>query len=159
MDSLQFKAWLNSFHYYSESANFRRPLIMGVLNVTPDSFTDCGNFLDSQRALARARELIAAGADLIDIGGESTRPGAIPVSIDEELDRVLPVIELIRQEASVCISIDTSKAVVMRAALAHGANIINDVTALQSDDALLAAVDLNVPVCLMHMQGTPETMQ
>lgn len=159
MDSLQFKTWLNSFHDYSESVNFQRPLIMGVLNITPDSFSDGGNCFDSHRALSHARELIAAGADIIDIGGESSRPGAKPVSIDEELARVIPVIELLRQEASVCISIDTSKAEVMRTAIAAGANIINDITALKSDDALLAAVDLDVPICLMHMQGTPETMQ
>ena len=132
---------------------------MGILNVTPDSFSDGGNCLDPQRALENARELIAAGADIIDIGGESARPGAFAVSIDEELARVIPVIELIRQESSVCISIDTAKAVVMRAAIAQGANIINDITALKRDDALCAAVDLDVPVCLMHMQGIPETMQ
>ncbi|OGV44637.1 MAG: dihydropteroate synthase [Legionellales bacterium RIFCSPHIGHO2_12_FULL_42_9] len=159
MDSLQFKTWLNSFHCPSESVRFQRPLLMGVLNATPDSFSDGGNCLDSQRALENARGLIAAGADIIDVGGESARPGAIAVSADEELARVIPVIELIRQESSVCISIDTSKAVVMHAAIAHGANIINDITALKSEDALRAAVDLDVPVCLMHMQGTPETMQ
>lgn len=159
MDSLQFKTWLNSFHSYSETVNFQRPLIMGVLNITPDSFSDGGNCFEPRRALCHARELIAAGADIIDIGGESTRPSAIPVSIDEELARVIPVIKLLRQESSVCISIDTSKAVVMRTAIAHGANIINDITALKSDDALLAAADLDVPICLMHMQGMPETMQ
>lgn len=159
MDSFQFKTWLESFHYRSESASFQRPLLMGVLNITPDSFSDGGHCFDPHSALSHARKLIAAGADLIDVGGESSRPGAIPVSTDEELARVIPVVELIRQESSVCISIDTSKAAVMRAAIAAGANMINDITSLRSDDALLAAVDLDVPVCLMHMQGTPDMMQ
>lgn len=159
MDNLQFKTWLASFHRRAESLSFQRPLLMGVLNTTPDSFSDGGNYTDPHQALRHALALIAAGADLIDVGGESTRPGAMPVSTEEELARVIPVIQLLRQETDVCISIDTSKAIVMRAAIAAGANLINDINALRQDDALLAAVELDVPVCLMHMQGTPDTMQ
>lgn len=133
--------------------------IMGILNCTPDSFSDGGTCMDSVQALQHARTMIAAGADIIDIGGESTKPGALPVSIDEELARVIPVIEAIRRESTVAISIDTNKPEVMLAAVQAGATMINDVRALQNDGALEVASALQVPVCLMHMQGLPDTMQ
>lgn len=135
------------------------PCVMGILNVTPDSFSDGGNFLGKDAAVRQARQLISDGAAILDIGGESTRPGAIAVSLAEELDRVIPIIELIRTEFDIPISIDTSKPAVMRAAAAAGARMINDVCALQVEGALAAAVDLQMPVCLMHMQGDPRSMQ
>jgi dihydropteroate synthase len=137
-----------------------RPLIMGVLNVTPDSFTDGGHFFDHAAALAQARVLVAAGADILDIGGESTRPFAQPVSLEEELRRVLPVIEVLAPEITVPISIDTYKAPVARAALEAGATLINDISALRFDpDMAPLAAELQAPVVLMHMQGTPRDMQ
>lgn len=136
-----------------------RPIVMGVLNVTPDSFSDGGRFIDAEPALEHARRLAGEGADLIDIGGESTRPGAAAVSADEEIDRVVPLIERLVATLDIPISIDTSKPEVMRAAVAAGASMINDVTALTTDGSLAAAAELGVPVCLMHMQGTPRTMQ
>jgi dihydropteroate synthase len=136
-----------------------RPLIMGVLNVTPDSFADGGRWLDPDAALARARALHEAGADIIDVGGESTRPGAAPVGADAELARVVPVIEALARDIDVAIAIDTCKPVVMREAVGAGASMINDVLALRADGALEAAAELGVPVCLMHMQGEPRTMQ
>jgi dihydropteroate synthase len=136
-----------------------RPAVMGVLNLTPDSFSGDGLGGNVQAACARAIALQAAGAALIDIGGESTRPGAAPVSVDEELQRVLPVIECLAPQLRVPISIDTRHARVMRAAVAAGAGLINDVAALREPGALQAAADLGVPVVLMHMQGEPGTMQ
>lgn len=136
-----------------------RPLVMGILNCTPDSFSDGGIFLARDAALAHARAMADEGADIIDVGGESTRPGAQPVSGAEEIERVVPVIERLAREIEVPISIDTSKPEVMRAACAAGASFINDVQALRAPGALAAAADLNVPVCLMHMQGEPRTMQ
>jgi dihydropteroate synthase len=141
------------------SLDLSRPAVMGILNVTPDSFSDGGDFLSRDRAVEHARAMVAEGADIIDIGGESTRPGAKAVSIQEELDRVVPVIEALRDEVAVPLSIDTSKPEVMRAAVAAGAGFINDVYALLAPGALNAAASLNVPVCLMHMQGEPRTMQ
>jgi len=135
------------------------PLIMGILNVTPDSFSDGGKFSTPNAALAAARRMHQAGAHIIDVGGESTRPGAAPVSIDQELARVLPVIERIRDELEVAVSIDTSKPEVMRAAATSGACMINDVRALRAPGALETARDLKLPVCLMHMLGKPRTMQ
>ena len=135
------------------------PIIMGILNVTPDSFSDGGLFVNSDIAINYVKQMIADGADIIDIGGESTRPGAKEVSIEEELQRVIPVIKAIRQFSDVAISIDTSKPEVMREAIKAGANMINDVNALQAENAIETAVELNVPVCLMHMQGKPRTMQ
>ena len=126
------------------------PQIMGILNVTPDSFSDGGQFNTLTSALAHAQEMIAAGADIIDIGGESTRPGAEEVSVQQQLDRVIPVIEALRQESAIAVSIDTSSPEVMRAAVAAGANIINDVRALTVPGALDAAVACQVPVILMH---------
>ncbi|MBR9824306.1 MAG: dihydropteroate synthase [Alphaproteobacteria bacterium] len=135
------------------------PFVMGVLNVTPDSFSDGGDFVDLAAAVDRAMEMLEKGADVIDIGGESTRPGADPVPVDEELRRVIPVIKALRDETAARISIDTFKPAVARAAIEAGADIWNDVRALQEDGALETAADLGVPVILMHMSGTPKTMQ
>jgi dihydropteroate synthase len=133
---------------------------MGIVNVTPDSFSDGGQFLDTDAAIAHALQLVADGADLIDIGGESTRPYPEPVGADEELRRVLPVVERLTGEAAVPISIDTSKAAVARAAVDAGAEIINDVTGLAGDPEMVrAALETGAGVCVMHMQGTPQTMQ
>lgn len=136
-----------------------QPRIMGVLNITPDSFSDGGAWLSVENAVAHARQMADAGADIIDVGGESTRPGSAPVSAGEELQRVVPVIEALRAGIDVPVSIDTQKPAVMRAAVAAGAGMINDVNALQADGAIETAAALGVPVCLMHMQGVPETMQ
>ncbi len=136
-----------------------RPLVMGVLNVTPDSFSDGGNWIEPGAALARARAMCEAGADIIDVGGESTRPGADPVDPDTEIARVVPVIRAIASEIDIAVAVDTCKPVVMRAAVGAGASMINDVLALRADGALEAAAELGVPVCLMHMQGEPRTMQ
>lgn len=135
------------------------PCVMGVLNVTPDSFSDGGKFLGRDKALRQAGRMIADGAAVIDIGGESTRPGAAAVSEQQELERVVPVVEAICAEFEIPVSIDSSKPGVMRAAVAAGAAMINDVRALRADGALAAAVELQVPVCLMHMQGDPGSMQ
>jgi len=132
---------------------------MGILNVTPDSFSDGGQFDNPNIALNQARTMAEDGAAIIDIGGESTRPGADSVSTQQELDRVIPIIESVRQVTDVPISIDTSKPAVMREAVAAGASMINDICALQAEGALQAAADLGVAVCLMHMQGQPRTMQ
>ncbi|MBT8086386.1 MAG: dihydropteroate synthase [Gammaproteobacteria bacterium] len=132
---------------------------MGILNVTPDSFSDGGRFTDPQAALRQADEVVAAGAAIIDVGGESTRPGARAVDVQQEIDRVIPIIESIRNACDVPVSIDTSKAEVMREAVAAGAAMINDVRALRENGALQAAAELEVPVCLMHMQGEPRSMQ
>ncbi|UTU48849.1 dihydropteroate synthase [Mergibacter septicus] len=132
---------------------------MGILNVTPDSFSDNGKFFNLDSALFHVEEMLNAGADIIDVGGESTRPQASVISLQQELDRVLPIIEAITQRFDCLISIDTSKAEVMQQAIALGADMINDIRALQQPNALETAARLNVPVCLMHMQGTPQTMQ
>ena len=134
------------------------PKVMGIVNVTPDSFSDGGRYASSAAAIEHAQQLIADGADLLDIGGESTRPGAAEVSEQEELDRVLPVIEGLR-DIAVPLSIDTCKPSVMRAAIKAGASLVNDVNALQAKGALQAVVDSDAAVCLMHKQGTPQTMQ
>lgn len=136
-----------------------RARIAGIVNVTPDSFSDGGKFLDAQRAIEQGLQLVEEGADLLDIGGESTRPGAEPVSAQDEIARVVPVIGALAKQVAVPIVIDTSKPEVMRAAVAAGAGMINDVYALRQDGALDAAAELKVPVCLMHMQGEPRTMQ
>lgn len=133
--------------------------IMGILNVTPDSFYDGGYFFARDAALTRARVMFEESADIIDVGGESTRPGSEPVSVQEEIDRVVPVIERIRDELGCTVSVDTSKPEVMRAAVAAGAGMINDVRALRGEGALAAVAALGVDVCLMHMQGEPRTMQ
>jgi len=135
----------------------KRTLIMGVLNVTPDSFSDGGKFLGADLAVEYAREMARVGADIIDVGGESTRPGAAPVSAEEEMLRVLPVIERLRD---VVVSVDTTKAVVAEQALAAGARIVNDISALRFDSRMVEVVrDAGAGVVLMHMQGTPQTMQ
>jgi dihydropteroate synthase len=139
--------------------NLATPRIMGVLNLTPDSFSDGGRWATPQAALARAREMLGEGADFIDIGGESTRPGAQPVSEQEELDRVIPVIERLSAETDCVISIDTMKPAVMRVACAAGAQLINDVNALHAEGAIEAALAAGAAVCLMHMPGDPRTMQ
>lgn len=133
--------------------------VMGILNVTPDSFSDGGHFHSIEDAFARAKKMIEAGVSIIDIGGESTRPGAPDVSLKEELQRTIPVIKAIREKHDVWISIDTSKAEVMRQAILAGADMINDVRALLEPNALEIAAQFDVPVCLMHMQGQPRTMQ
>jgi dihydropteroate synthase len=135
-----------------------RPLVMGVVNVTPDSFYDGGRHADSQAAIAHARRLAAEGADLLDVGGESSRPGAAPVTADEELARILPVLEGIA-DLGVPVSVDTTKREVMRAVLERGAAMINDITALATPGTLEVVAASEAAVCLMHMQGSPRTMQ
>lgn len=135
------------------------PVVMGILNVTPDSFSDGGLFNHVETALRQAEKMHADGALIIDIGGESTRPGAKSVSESKELDRVIPIIEKIHQELDVITSIDTSKAVIMKEAANAGVGMINDVMALRADGALEAAQQTGLPVCLMHMKGEPRTMQ
>lgn len=133
--------------------------VMGILNVTPDSFYDGGQFRHPEKALRRALQMIQEGADVIDIGGESTRPFAVPVNEQEECDRILPIIERIKQETDVCLSVDTRHPLVMREAIRAGADWINDVCALQTQGALEVIAKSKVSVCLVHMQGTPQTMQ
>jgi dihydropteroate synthase len=148
-----------STHPLSRVLAARRPLVCGVLNVTPDSFSDGGRFHSFDRAVERGRTLAAEGADLIDVGGESTRPGSRPPTLAEELDRVVPVVEALGRQVPVPLSVDSSRPEVMREAVAAGASMLNDVRALRSPGALEAAVELGVPVCLMHMQRSPERMQ
>ena len=136
-----------------------RPLVMGILNVTPDSFSDGGQFSTIESALTHARKMAAEGADIIDIGGESTRPGADPVSASEEIERVLPIIQAIRRESDIAISVDTSKAQVIHATQSEDIDLINDVCALRQEGAMDAASQSGIPVCLMHMLGEPQTMQ
>jgi dihydropteroate synthase len=135
------------------------PCIMGIVNVTPDSFSDGGRYDTVEKAVAHGLELVSEGAGILDIGGESTRPGAAPVSLEDELERVLPVIEQLSRTAGVPLSIDTYKPEVMRAAIAAGADIVNDVRALQEPGALEIVAASDAGVCLMHMQGRPQTMQ
>lgn len=143
----------------SSTLTLDRPLVMGVLNVTPDSFSDGGDFLGRDEAVRRGIAMRAEGADIVDIGGESTRPGAAEVPEAEEIDRVVPVIEALAAETDAILSVDTSKPAVMRAAVEAGASLVNDVYALRRDGALEAARDLPAGICLMHMLGTPRTMQ
>ena len=151
MNNKNFKSWLNSPS---------KSLIMGILNVTPDSFSDGGQFTRVHQAADFALKMINDGADIIDIGGESTRPGADPVPFEEELRRIKPVIKTIRKQTDCLISIDTYKASVAEVALDLGADIINDISAGNLDDKMLdVVVDLNVPYIMMHMQGTPKNMQ
>jgi len=138
----------------------RRPLIMGILNVTTDSFSDGGRFADYDRALARAFELISAGADILDVGGESTRPGSDPVPLAVEIERVTPIIRAVRESSDIAISIDTTKSAVALQALSAGADIINDISSLQFDPGMVRVVaESGAPLILMHMLGTPRTMQ
>jgi dihydropteroate synthase len=142
-----------------QTLDLATPLVMGVINVTPDSFSDGGQFFDTTQAIEQGLRLAGEGAAILDIGGESTRPGAADVTEEEELRRILPVIERLRARTSAVISIDTSKPGVMRAAAAAGAGLINDVRALREPGALEAAAATDCAVCLMHMQGEPRTMQ
>jgi dihydropteroate synthase len=138
----------------------RRPLVMGILNVTPDSFSDGGSFLDSRAAIDHALRMEAEGADLVDVGGESTRPYSEPVDLKTELARVMPVVEALAPRLEIPISIDTQKAAVAREAIAAGAEVINDVSALRADPAMLPlAIESGAGLCVMHMQGTPPSMQ
>ncbi|WP_305829952.1 dihydropteroate synthase [Photobacterium leiognathi] len=143
----------------NKTLDLSTPQVMGILNVTPDSFSDGGKFNRIDNALYHVESMLSTGTAIIDIGGESTRPGAKDVALQDELDRVVPVIEAIRQRFDCWISIDTSKADVMYEAVNAGADLINDVRALQEPNALIVAANANVPVCLMHMQGQPRTMQ
>ena len=146
-------------HSKNKVLDLNSPKVMGILNVTPDSFSDGGCFANIDNALKQAEKMVEQGASIIDIGGESTRPGASEVSLANELDRVIPVIEKISENLDCWISIDTSKAKVMQEAVNAGADLINDVRALNEAGALEAAVKADVPVCLMHMQGAPRSMQ
>ncbi|MFK8075367.1 MAG: dihydropteroate synthase [Granulosicoccus sp.] len=143
----------------TKALDLSRPRIMGILNVTPDSFSDGGRFLALDKALEHAETMLAAGADILDVGGESTRPGAADVSEQQELDRIVPVIEAINTRFDTIVSLDTSKAAVIREGAVAGAGLINDVRALREPDALAAVVKAQLPVCLMHMQGQPRSMQ
>jgi len=152
-------SWLQQYAGYTAGSVAHKPLIMGILNVTPDSFSKDGLYHHTEKACLRALEMVNQGADIIDIGGESSRPGAQPVSVEEELSRVIPVVESLVKQTDICISIDTCKPEVMRAAVAAGAGMINDITGLAAPEALSTLASLQVPVCIMHMQGTPASMQ
>jgi dihydropteroate synthase len=152
MNIKQFNDWLSSDN--------KQSLIMGILNVTPDSFSDGGKYFEKNTAIEHALKMVENGADIIDIGGESTRPFSDPVSLDDELSRVIPVIEGIRKKSDVCISIDTTKSVVASKALDVGASIINDVSAMEADPLMVdIAIQFNCPLIIMHMKGTPKNMQ
>lgn len=150
---------LNRLNFSNSLVDLSTPQVMGILNVTPDSFSDGGKYTQFDYALEQAEQMIADGATIIDIGGESTRPGAKAVSEHDELARVIPVLKAIKQRFNIVVSIDTSKASVMSAAIDAGADMINDVRALQNDGCLAAIANSNIPVCLMHMQGIPKNMQ
>lgn len=155
---------LSQFQFASRQLDLTRPQVMGIVNVTPDSFSDGGTLyasekLSVQRAIERAQQMVEQGAAFIDIGGESTRPGATPVGLQEEMNRVLPVVERLSREVDAIISVDTSSPEVIREAASLGAGLINDVRALGKAGALEAAAASGLPVCLMHMQGSPVTMQ
>ncbi|WNJ96118.1 dihydropteroate synthase [Vibrio ruber] len=144
----------------NKTLSLSSPQVMGILNTTPDSFSDGGQFTSPEKALAHADSMIEAGATIIDVGGESTRPGAAEVTVAEELERVVPVVGAIRQKyPDIWISVDTSKAEVMQQSINAGADMINDIRSLQEPDALAVVAKANIPVCLMHMQGQPGTMQ
>jgi dihydropteroate synthase len=139
--------------------DLKRPLLMGILNITPDSFSDGGQYLNLDEALKRAHQMIEEGVDIIDIGGESTRPGSEPVSVDEELKRITPIIEALKKKSDIAISVDTYKPQVMKAVIDLDVAMINDVYALSQPGAIDTIKHSNVGICLMHMQGTPKTMQ
>lgn len=143
----------------SKTLDLSAPVVMGIVNVTPDSFSDGGDYAQFEQACRHVDKMVKQGALIIDVGGESTRPGATEVSVEQELERVIPIIEYTAKTHNVWISIDTSKPQVMEAAVNAGANMINDVRALQAPGALAMAASLDVPICLMHMQGDPQTMQ
>jgi dihydropteroate synthase len=154
----QYRSSIQPFQCGRFVLSLDRPLVMGILNVTPDSFSDGGQFITRDAALAQAAQMLSDGADIIDIGGESTRPGAEPVSLDEELERVIPIVEALRAQ-NVPLSVDTYKPAVMRAALDAGADMINDVWGLRQAGALDAVRDSQCGLCVMHMLGEPRTMQ
>lgn len=159
---MNFKQNLSShfvLHCRDKKLDLTTPKIMGILNLTPDSFSDGGHYIQRDRALKHALQMIEEGAAIIDLGGESTRPGSAKISVDEELDRVLPVLEKLRQETDAIISIDTSKPEIMRAAITSGADLINDINALQAEGALAEVQRSQVAVCLMHKKGESLTMQ
>ncbi|RUR13971.1 dihydropteroate synthase [Legionella sp. km772] len=158
MNADQFDNWLQDYQL-STPNNFKKPLIMGIVNVTQDSFYDGTNYLNLDKATAHALKLIKEGADIIDIGGESSRPGAAEVSSNVELERVIPLIKQIRASSDCCISIDTYKPEVMQAAVEAGGNLINDIYALRQEGSVAMVAQLGVPVCLMHMKGQPKSMQ
>ncbi len=155
MNGIEFKTWLKD-HVQGKSV---RPLIMGILNITPDSFYDGHQYLDVDSAIRRAMQMIEQGVDIIDIGGESSRPGAVPVPLQEELARVMPIITRLRKESDCCISLDTYKPEIMLEGLRSGVDLINDIYALQQPGALETIAAYNSPVCLMHMHGHPQTMK
>lgn len=158
MSALSLDKWCQNWS--QRTSQFKaRPLIMGVVNATPDSFSDGGLYDNCSKATDKALQLIEDGADIIDVGGESSRPGANPVSLEEERGRVIPVIKSLSKKSSIPISIDTYKPEIMEEAIDAGASMINDIMALRAPGALDMAAHLNVPVCLMHMQGSPQTMQ
>lgn len=159
MNRSEFIDWCKTDQAILSQVPEHAPLIMGILNVTPDSFYDGGQYTHPNAAYDHAQEMIAAGADLLDIGGESSRPGAVTVSAQEELDRIIPVMERIRATDSIAISVDTYKPEVMQAVITAGAACINDIYALQKPGAMAAVKDTDTPICLMHMQGMPQTMQ
>lgn len=152
---IQFKNYQNQ----DRMLDLTSPKIMGILNFTPDSFSDSGKFFTLDKALFQVEKMLNEGADIIDIGGESTRPNAEIITLEEELNRVVPLVDAVRQRFDCLISVDSSKAEVFRQSAQAGADILNDVRALQEPNALDTAAELGLPVCLMHMQGTPQTMQ
>lgn len=153
------KIQYKNYHDADRLLDLTSPKIMGILNFTPDSFSDSGKFFSLDKALFQVEKMLNDGAEIIDIGGESTRPNAPIVSLEDELQRVVPLVDAVRKRFDCLISVDTSKAEVMRQATQAGADIINDVRALQEPNALETAAELGLPVCLMHMQGDPQTMQ
>lgn len=159
MTGEQFIHWCKTFAVDAAKDVIRPPLVMGIVNITPDSFYDGGAYFSTKNALSRALACVSEGADVIDIGGESTRPGALALSTEEELARVIPLIKAIRAESDICISLDSYKPEVMRQAVFAGANMINDICGLASQAAQRCLAELNVPVCIMHMQGSPQGMQ
>lgn len=160
MNPADLSIWCASPQPIISSPGYRvRPLVMGILNLTPDSFSDGGVFLKTQDAVRQAEKLISEGADILDLGAESSRPGALPVSLELELDRLIPVIQQLSNRYDITLSVDTYKPEVMREAVQAGAGMINDIYALRAPGALEMAANLDVPVCLMHMQGIPNNMQ
>ena len=159
-DNVSYEIGPNKWLIQGQELHLDTPLIMGILNVTPDSFSDGGQFIDPSKAVSRAREMLAQGADIIDVGGESTRPGSLPVESMEEISRVVPVISKLASQTDAIISIDTQKSKVAKAALDAGAHIVNDVSAGESDSEMFNLVaESEAGYILMHMQGSPETMQ
>jgi dihydropteroate synthase len=160
VNKLSFQAWCSTYKPVLMAPGYRgRPLVMGILNITPDSFSDGGRFVHLDDGLKQAERMLNEGADILDLGAESTRPGATPLDVGQELDRLLPMLERVRGLSDVLLSVDTYKPEVMQAAVHAGAGMINDVFALQKEGAVEMLAKLNVPVCLMHMQGAPQTMQ